>query len=355
MFKRAARRAIDALAARIASPLDLDSVRQNVDRIATSQGQITLAVDRVAGRLEQMANIGPPLADRFWDRDSITAGILLDQEIARVRSHIMTQTPKNPALYGYSVYSQCDEDGIIAHILSVIESRTPLQKTCIELGTSNGLENNTHALILSGFRGIWIEGDQQLVDQTAQELGGTTHPRLKLVCQMIDADNLSWLRPTSLEFLGQELDLLSIDLDGNDRYVLRKIVPQLHPKILVVEYNPKFPPPLRLSIPYDPLHIWTLDDFYGSSLCQLVDDAEGYRLVSCNITGANAFFVRRDLADLFPDYSPQQLYQPLRQHLIFAKWKDHRPSLKFLKVAVSGPPNQATSANHRLPQREDHR
>jgi hypothetical protein len=338
MFKRAARRAIDAIAARIAGHI----------RPALSD---PAAIDAIAARIA--SHIRPAFSDLFWDRNSITAGILLDQEIARIRSHIATETPDNPALHGYSVYSQCDEDGIIAHLLSVIESRTPLARTCIELGASNGLENNTHALILSGFRGIWVEGDQQQVDQIAQELGGTTHPRLKLVRQMIDADNLSWLWPSSLEFLGKELDLLSIDLDGNDRYILQKIVPQLQPKVIVIEYNAKFRPPLPLSISYDPLHTWSSDDFYGASLCQLVDDAEGYRLVSCSITGANAFFVRRDFADLFPDYSPEQLYQPLRQHLIFAKSKDHRPSLKFLKTAVSRPPNQATSADDRLPHREE--
>jgi hypothetical protein len=61
----------------------------------------------------------------------------------------------------------------------------------------------------------------------------------------------------------------------------------------------------------------------GSSLKALTEVAEalGYRLVGTNITGGNAFFVRRDLAaDLFPDdCSPENLYNPPRYWL----WSDH--------------------------------
>lgn len=45
---------------------------------------------------------------------------------------------------------------------------------------------------------------------------------------------------------------------------------------------------------------------------------KGYFLVACNITGVNAFFVRKDLinSDFIDNYSSNYHYEPLRGWLI---------------------------------------
>ena len=118
--------------------------------------------------------------------------------------------------------------------------------------------------------------------------------------------------------LPRELDLLSIDIDGNDYFVWEAIT-AIEPRVVVIEYNSKFPPPMRWTIRYDPAHEWDGSDQFGASLQSLADLGirKGYRLVGCNITGTNAFFVRADLAgDHFvepPDAAT--LYQPPRYSL----------------------------------------
>jgi len=64
--------------------------------------------------------------------------------------------------YGFKVYSQNDEDGIIQEIFSRIGATS---KTFVEFGVGNGLENNTLTLLLKGWNGLWIEGAEQYASQ----------------------------------------------------------------------------------------------------------------------------------------------------------------------------------------------
>ena len=50
--------------------------------------------------------------------------------------------------YGYKVFSQNDEDGIIAEIFRRIECE---HKVFVEFGVENGLESNCHLLLHKGW------------------------------------------------------------------------------------------------------------------------------------------------------------------------------------------------------------
>ena len=66
------------------------------------------------------------------------------------------QMPENPACNGFKVYSQADEDGIIEDIARRIGVD---DGHFIEIGCGDGRENNTHYLLLKGWRGIWVDGN----------------------------------------------------------------------------------------------------------------------------------------------------------------------------------------------------
>jgi hypothetical protein len=270
----------------------------------------------------------------FWDAKTINAAIESQREIDRLRSLVAEKTPSCPLLYGYSVYSQCDEDGIIAHILKVIGKQLQLAKTCIEFGAGNGRENNTHYLLLQGYKGFWVDGSPDNLEFLRSALGGLEFDNLVARCVRIDLENLKSIFDDARKHLGSDIDLFSVDLDGNDIYVLQESLKLIQPKVVVAEYNAKFRPPANIAIRYDASHVWREDDFFGASLTALGDALRGYQLVSCNLTGANAFFVRNDLAALFPHYSLEDLYQPLRQHLVLAKAAGFEPSMKYLKQSI---------------------
>jgi hypothetical protein len=261
--------------------------------------------------------------------------ILIAQEIERLRQELAAVQPKNPAVFGFGAYSQCDEDGIIQHILQKIAARTALTRTCIEIGIGNGTENNTHYLLLQGFKGVWIDGNARDIRRIAEQLGGTDFPALLIKNAFVTLETLPSLLSDAAAFLGtQDCDVLSLDVDGNDLYFAQTCVKHLRPRLFVCEYNAQFRPPMRMTIPYDPSHRWGQDDYFGASLMSFVDALPDYRLVCCNITGANAFFVRNDLADAFPSTPPDLLFQPLRLALVADRTLRHKPTLRFLKAAL---------------------
>ena len=75
---------------------------------------------------------------------------------------------RNLINYGFKVYSQADEDGIIEEILNRISSSS---KTFIELGVQNGKECNTTYLLKSGWKGLWVDMSTNL-NELLNMLGG---------------------------------------------------------------------------------------------------------------------------------------------------------------------------------------
>ena len=105
---------------------------------------------------------------------------------------------------------------------------------------------------------------------------------------------------------------MSIDIDGNDYWVWKQIS-CISPRVVMIEYNAKFPPTFEWVKRYDKGHVWKGDDDFGASLksLELLGHELGYQLVGTSITGVNAFFVKRDIAKgLFPEpATAENLYQ----------------------------------------------
>lgn len=239
-------------------------------------------------------------------------------EIKGIKSSIATQMPGNPALAGWSSYSQCDEDGIIRECLRKISLKTTLSKTFVEIGCSDGLENNTHQLLLDEFSGVWIDGSTEKISYIEEKLGSRVFPSLMVREEMVDKSNANSIAMNARGFLDVEsVDFFSLDIDGNDLHVCKPFLDALSPKLVCVEYNAKFPPPTLAVMAYNPAHVWGSDDYFGASLQSWVDffNNQNYALVCCNLSGANAFFVQESLLEKFTQYPTEDLYQPARYHL----------------------------------------
>lgn len=273
--------------------------------------------------------VPPPLTAPTHHTLEALLQLELTRELARLQSEARAVTPDNPAARGFKVYSQTDEDGIIEEICL----RLHLQNGFfIEIGCGDGRENNTHYLLLKGWRGVWVDGDPANIAAIRAVLPNSE--RLRVLEQMVTRDNVVSL----MDAAGgsrNNVDLLSVDVDGNDLALVRTAVAARTPKIVVCEYNAKFPYPLIAEVAYDPNHRWATDDYHGASLAAYVQALQpGYRLVSCNLAGTNAFFVRDDLAGAFERYPPERLYQPARFHLTALR-SGHTPSLSFLRNALA--------------------
>ena len=230
--------------------------------------------------------------------------------------------------FGFKVYSQNEEDGIIEEIFKRIGTRN---QTFVEFGVQNGRENNTLYLFQKGWQGVWLEGDEEYFKQINKTFASyIKKSSLKVQDSFVTRENIdSILRSFSLP---RELDLLCIDIDGNDYYVWDAIM-CLSPRVVVIEYNAKFPPPTRWVMNYDQHHIWDGSDYFGASLSALTElaDKKGYFLICCNIAGVNAFFVRKDLVEnkFQAPFTAENYYQPARYYLREAIFAGHPCSGKL--------------------------
>jgi hypothetical protein len=196
----------------------------------------------------------------------------------------------------FRVFSQFGEDGIIQYLVG----RVPIEnEVFVEFGVEDYSESNTRFLLMhNNWRGLVMDGGRAhegFLKRTGLDWRHDITGRTAFV----DRDNINGLiRSAGIE---GDIGLLSVDIDGNDLWVLEAI-DVVSPRILVVEYNSNFGPEATVTVPYDPrfergkAHPSHL--YWGASLAALdqVAGRKGYVLVGGNSAGNNAFWVREDVA-----------------------------------------------------------
>ena len=257
-----------------------------------------------------------------------------ETEYNRVKAGLAVKYPESLALYGHKVYSQTDEDGIIEEIFN----RIPNDKRFLEIGIQTGIECNSLYLLLKGWKGTWVEGSNDYCKIIEKKLNGISFKnKLSVVSSFVGKENIIDIFNQADNFFGsKELDFFSLDIDGNDFYIMEELLKHgFLPKVVCVEYNAKFRPPLNFKIKYNKSQVWDGTDYQGCTLQSYVDlfAAYNFTLVCCNIPGNNAFFVRNEFASLFKVYSVVELYQPCRYYLCPINLA-HKPSLNYLKMML---------------------
>ncbi len=199
--------------------------------------------------------------------------------------------PKNLVNKGYKVFSQQDEDGIIDEIFKRIECRS---KKFVEIGLETGKECNTTNLLFQNWSGLWIESNKNHEKTIKQNFSKFLETSLKLHFQKLVPSNVNEILLKYFES-NEEIDLLSIDIGFHTYHVLEGIN-VINPRVIVTEYNAKYGPLIDWKVDYDPDANWDNTDYYGASLFafEKMLKKKNYFLVGCNVTGANAFFVRKD-------------------------------------------------------------
>jgi hypothetical protein len=302
--ERPASLAMPAVAATV--PMPAPPAQQSV-----AQPEPAPAVDQeAAARTEFMRR-------KEFERGSAQAWLQAQQLLETLRADPAYADPKRLERAGWKAYSQNDEDGIIAEIFRRIGVK---HRSFVEFGAGDGLENNTAYLLAQGWRGLWMDGSEdnaRIIRHGFAPL--IERGLLQFKCEFITRENVDGLIASA--GLGPEIDLLSIDLDGNDLH-LWEAINCVNPRVVAVEYNAKFRPPVAWTVAYSATHMWQGDDYMGASLSafEKLARARGYRLAGCNLAGVNAFFVREDLAgDLFASpATAEHLFQPPRYDLIYA-------------------------------------
>ena len=215
----------------------------------------------------------------------------------------------------FQVFSQFGEDGIIQWI---IKNTNIKNKKFIEFGVENYLESNTRFLLMNNnWSGLVIDASEEYVHQI-MDWDLYWRYDLTAISAFITKDNINKII-TNAGFDG-EIGILSIDIDGNDYWILN-VINCVNPQILICEYNNLFGNEKKLTIPYQENFYRTNSHYsnlyYGASLQAFCDFAEkhDYYYLGSNSAGHNAFFVKKDCFDSsnIPEYSKRFIYSKYKE------------------------------------------
>lgn len=225
----------------------------------------------------------------------IERNLLLTGQIA-ARQVRTLETIETLADAEFRVTSQWGEDGIIEWLVSKLPG---IDRSFVEFGVENFTEANTRFLLQHrGWRGLVMDGSEMHMASLRAEAIHWMHD-IVAASHFVTAENINDLIIRH-GFAG-ELGLLSVDIDGNDYWVL-KAIDCVRPALLIVEFNGVFGDRHAITTPYDPaferLRKHQSGQYFGASIQAMIELAEqkGFTFLGSNSNGINAFFVRNDLA-----------------------------------------------------------
>jgi hypothetical protein len=242
---------------------------------------------------------------------------------------------------GFSRFSEFEEDGHLLYLLTLAGSTS---RTVVEISSQDGRTcMATNLLVHHRWRGFLFDGDPVFVADGQRFFA--RHPATRALPPVMRAewftrDNVN--RVLASAGVPGEVDVLSLDIDGNDLYLWNAMT--VRPRILICEFNNAVPNELALTIPYQPDFDYTAlppDQalFRSASLAAYaaVCKRKGYRLVGTNALGFNAIFLRDDvLATEMPEIPVSALDANPVASEMRAKWWPRLSRLPWIEVPADG-------------------
>lgn len=240
-------------------------------------------------------------AERKWRM------IFARQINAVVRSLQLARMPMSPphdlTARRFRLWSQNEEDGII---LGLLEHAGVTDRRFVEIGSGRSGGNAALLAYECGWSGLMID----IVPEAIVSLRARFrhNPGVIGVAAAVSPENINRLL-SDHGFTG-EVDLLSIDIDSYDYWILEAIS-VVSPRVLVLEYNAGLGADRAVTMPKQAVLDEIPKPYRGASLAALEKLArhKGYRLVACDPTGTNAFFLRDGVAPAVPGASVAQAYR----------------------------------------------
>lgn len=165
------------------------------------------------------------------------------------------------------------------------------QGVCVDIGAYDGLNySHTFPFFQQGWTGLAGECDPSRFSRLAhiyRMFEDVSLSRQKItpgkVCALLNSAGIP-----------QNFELLSIDIDSYDYYVLEALLSKYRPTVICAEINEVIPPPVRFSVNYDIDFSFSLNDrFYGQSLAMLDVLCQRHNYVMVRMYYMDVFLVDR--------------------------------------------------------------
>jgi hypothetical protein len=188
-------------------------------------------------------------------------------------------------------FSNSREEQILARYIAELLPPNH-NRTAVDIGAGDGMRwSNTYALFANGWKGIGIEFDPRKFVKLARAY--KYYPEVYASRNRATPNNIvPLLESYEIE---KDFTVLSLDIDGNDYWVLRAILSAFRPQLIVTEINEKIPPPIRFVVKYDP-DFQLRHHFFGYSIAVLADLCEQFSYGILELEYNNAFLAPKELA-----------------------------------------------------------
>ena len=230
---------------------------------------------------------------RVFDEE-IQKELILKAKLLSVKNRYLKKI-KDLSDVEFQVYSQWGEDGIIDWL---INKYPEIPKIFLEIRTQDYKESNTRFLLINkNWNGFIIEADKAAVKDIKSQRIYWKH-NLRAINEFITKDNIN--NVIKKFNIPKKIGLLSLDIDGVDYWVLKKLS-ALDPSIIVCEYNSLFGQKKSVTVPYKSNFIRSKEHYsnlyYGASINAFIDlmKKKNYFLIGTNSAGNNAFFVKKNI------------------------------------------------------------
>jgi hypothetical protein len=212
---------------------------------------------------------------------------------------------------GLRVFSEVDEDGILLLLLAVAGID---RGRFVDIGAGDCItaSNCANLALNLGFHGVFVDADRDEIEIGRRFYASHRDTRAyppKTEHAFVTRDNINEI--ISGAGIEGDIDILSIDIDGNDYWIWEAIT-CVRPRIVVVETHTEYGVE-DVCAPYRDDFDWRDaepgEPFGASPAAMRRLGAElGYRLVGGNRYGFNAFFLRDELgAGIVPTVGIEEL------------------------------------------------
>ena len=173
-------------------------------------------------------------------------------------------------------------------VLDELVKKYKINKNYLEIGFSPWEYNCS--TISDKNEGIIIDANKENI-----KIGGWIIKKAKLICEFIDLDNIEKI----LKKINLNINILSLDIDGNDFYIMEKLI-KLNPSLIICEYNPAYALRPITSI-YKKNFDRTKEDkdwlYYGCSIkaWEILMKKNEYSMIAISDSRVNVFFIKNNL------------------------------------------------------------
>lgn len=199
---------------------------------------------------------------------------------------------------GFKVFSQFEEDGILLFLFAVLGETN---KTFVDIGSNDGVNSNcTNLAVHFGWRGLFIDGDEHCIERGKRFYNKYPNPwnyKPKFSLAKVKRENINDI--IKKQGFEGEIDLLSIDIDGNDYWIWDALT-IVQPRVVIIETHIEFGMN-NIVVPYDANYVYPGKHpaYHGASpvAMEKLAKKKGYRLVGSNNYGHNLIFVKNGLGE----------------------------------------------------------